>query len=91
MDFDRVLGIGFLPLLHGQASPKGISVIAVADLPSAAGGLVAEREEARREGDFRKADELREELKTQGYVVEDTKEGPVVRGLEETPGPEGVL
>jgi cysteinyl-tRNA synthetase len=91
MDFDRVLGIGFLPLLHGQASPKGISVIAVSDLPPAASGLVAEREEARKEGDFRKADELREELKTQGYAVEDTKEGPVVRGLEETTGPDSVL
>ena len=41
--------------------------------------LVSQREEARKNKDFEKADKIREELSKQGVVVEDTKEGPVWR------------
>lgn len=37
--------------------------------------LIDEREKARKEKDFKKADKLREELKQKGIVLEDTKEG----------------
>lgn len=40
--------------------------------------LVAEREKARRAKEWKKADELRDEIKKWGYVVKDTKEGPVL-------------
>lgn len=41
--------------------------------------LVKEREKARKEGDFEKADKIREQIKNKGYVLEDTKEGPRVK------------
>ena len=41
--------------------------------------LIAEREEARQDRDFAKADELREELEAEGFVIEDTCEGPLLR------------
>ena len=41
--------------------------------------LAKEREKARREKDWKKADELREEIKKHGYTIEDTKKGFVVR------------
>ena len=37
--------------------------------------LIDEREKARKEKDFKKADEIREELKNKGIVLEDTKGG----------------
>ncbi len=40
--------------------------------------LVAEREKARIAKDWKKADQLREEIKKWGYVVKDTKDGPVL-------------
>jgi cysteinyl-tRNA synthetase len=41
-------------------------------------GLAEERERARREGDFERADSLRRELAKRGYEVRDTSEGPVL-------------
>jgi cysteinyl-tRNA synthetase len=41
--------------------------------------LVAEREQARRERDFAKADALREAIEAAGFVVEDTPEGSLLR------------
>ena len=37
--------------------------------------LIGEREKARKEKDFARADRIREELKQKGIVLEDTKEG----------------
>lgn len=82
LDFDRVLGIGFLPLLHGRTAPERVSVVPRSDLPPDVEAAVSEREAARTAGDFGKADELREALRSKGFSVEDTKEGPVVRKAE---------
>lgn len=41
--------------------------------------LVDEREQARQDRDFAKADALRKELEAEGFVIEDTREGPVLR------------
>lgn len=43
--------------------------------------LVGEREKARKNKDWKKADELRAEIKEKGYVIEDTKEGHVVKKI----------
>jgi cysteinyl-tRNA synthetase len=40
--------------------------------------LAQEREQARLDGDFERADDLRRRLKEQGYEVRDTAEGPVL-------------
>ena len=41
--------------------------------------LIKEREEARRDKDFKRSDSIRDELMNEGIIVEDTKEGPVWR------------
>jgi cysteinyl-tRNA synthetase len=43
--------------------------------------LVQEREKARKEEDYERADRIREELKNKGYVLEDTEEGTLVKSL----------
>ena len=40
--------------------------------------LAADREQARRDRDFARADELRDELAERGYEVRDTSDGPVL-------------
>jgi cysteinyl-tRNA synthetase len=41
--------------------------------------LVKEREEARKGKDFKKSDDLRSLIENKGYVLEDTKDGPVIK------------
>ena len=41
--------------------------------------LIKEREKARKEKDWKKADELRDKIKKQGYSLDDTKKGAVVK------------
>ncbi len=48
-------------------------------IPEPVRQLVHEREEARAEGDWDRADELRDEIEEHGYTVEDTDKGPVVK------------
>jgi cysteinyl-tRNA synthetase len=50
--------------------------IEVAEIPKEVENLVAEREEARKRKDWKRADALREEVKKLGFLVEDTAEGP---------------
>jgi len=38
--------------------------------------LINEREKARKNKDYKKADEIRNELRKKGFIIEDTKEGP---------------
>ena len=59
-DFDKVLGI-----LEGKEEK----------LSSELKKLIAEREKARKEKDFAKADRIRENLKSEGIILEDTREG----------------
>lgn len=41
--------------------------------------LINEREKARKEKNYEKADKIREEIKNKGYTLEDTEEGTVVK------------
>ncbi len=63
-DMDRVLGLGLRGWAEGatQIDPE-------------AKALLDERQRARAAGDYRRSDELREELRKRGYLVKDTKEG----------------
>jgi cysteinyl-tRNA synthetase len=42
-------------------------------------GLINQRNEARRDKDFKLADEIRDKLKQQGIEIEDTKSGTIWR------------
>ena len=47
--------------------------------PEEVSNMIREREEARKNKDWKKSDELRDALRDAGYIVEDTKQGQKVR------------
>lgn len=59
--FDEALGIGF-PVRS--------------DVPADVQGLVEQRQAARKAKDFKRSDEIRDELAKQGWIIEDTPKGP---------------
>lgn len=79
-----VLGEIRLPPLDEGLPPKVVEEVQAAEraaetLPAEILARVAEREAARRQRDWARADTIREELARLGYVVEDTPQGPRVR------------
>jgi cysteinyl-tRNA synthetase len=62
-EFDRVLG---LDLEKADTSQT---------LPAAVARMIADREQARRDRDFARSDELRDAIQAEGYVVQDTPTG----------------
>ncbi len=64
LDFDRVLGFRLGETIDGEQ-----------DIPADVRALVEEREQARRAKDWARADRLRAEILSRGFVIEDTKEG----------------
>src|SRR3989344_304116 len=68
LDFDKVLGLGFAYLKEA----KEISI------PEEVSKLIKAREEARKNKDFQKSDELRKEINYLGYEIKDTGEGQKV-------------
>lgn len=71
---DKILGLGF----SEQKPLYKLAVVPRSELPEPIGQLVAEREVARAGRDFTRADALREELRTLGYTIEDTAQGPKI-------------
>jgi cysteinyl-tRNA synthetase len=63
---DRVFGLGALP---EQSAPRELLA------------LLEERQAARKAKDFKKSDAIRDELKTKGWVIEDTPKGPRLKKL----------
>jgi cysteinyl-tRNA synthetase len=55
---------------------------AAEDIPEAVKELVAKRQAAREAKDWAAADSLRKKIQAAGYVVEDRKEGPLIKPLE---------
>jgi len=73
---DTVLGIG---LRNKPADIKReLGIVDEKDLPEEIQKRIEERETARKEKDWARADELRQELNMQGYSVEDTPDGPKI-------------
>jgi cysteinyl-tRNA synthetase len=50
-------------------------------IPAEIKKLVAEREQARKNKDFKKSDQLRQKIKSLGYWVEDTARGPKIKKI----------
>jgi cysteinyl-tRNA synthetase len=65
LDFDKVLGLGFVNLKEEK-------------IPEEILKLVKEREEARKNKDFKKSDELRDKIISLGYEIKDTSDGQKV-------------
>ncbi|MEX2028887.1 MAG: cysteine--tRNA ligase [Candidatus Paceibacterota bacterium] len=62
LDFDQVLGLGFAKLKEEK-------------IPEEVKKIVKEREEARKNKDFKKSDELRAKINSLGYEIKDTESG----------------
>ncbi len=60
LKFDQVLGLGLDKIKKGEI-----------EMPEKIKKLIKQREEARKNKDWQKADELRDEIKKEGYVIQD--------------------
>lgn len=70
LDFDKVLGFNL-----ANAKNMIASDVTFSELPIEVQALALSRETARKNKDFNESDRLREEMKSRGYAVEDTKDG----------------
>lgn len=59
----------------------GIETLSRLEIPEDITHMAAEREEARKQKQWEKADRLRSEIEARGYFVNDTSEGPMLRKL----------
>jgi len=69
LEFDKVLGLS-LGVLKKQVIPSEIKKLA------------KEREKARKEKNWKKADEVRDKAKRKGFLIEDTPTGPKIRAIK---------
>ncbi len=67
--FDKVLGLGL------ETLPSEYFKL---DIPENVAALVEEREQARKNKDFKRSDELRSEIQKAGFEVKDTDKGPIL-------------
>ena len=68
LDFDKVLGLGF----------ENIKKEEKINIPEEIIKLAEEREEVRKNKDFKKSDELRNKINSLGYEIKDSSEGPQI-------------
>lgn len=83
LHFDKFLAVGLKrDVVHSAEGGHHIEIlpetVALKDLPEDVRLLVIAREEMREEKKWDKADELRNEIKEKGYLVEDTSDGPKI-------------
>lgn len=71
--FDQVLGLGLADA--SDSTPQSLGVTEVGNLPINVQDLLTERERARKQKDWDKADSFREAINLKGYLVEDTPKG----------------
>jgi cysteinyl-tRNA synthetase len=73
--FERALALGLLDVDPAALDPPAEIELGADEVDR----LVAERDEARRAGDFARADEIREELQRRGVEIRDSEEGTTWR------------
>lgn len=93
--FDFISQVNKLKSVDGQSARKILTIINKFDkvlglnltkiekieISSQIQNLVKEREQRRKEGNWKSADEIRQKIKDLGYWVEDTKKGPKIQKL----------
>ncbi|TSD08150.1 MAG: cysteinyl-tRNA synthetase [Parcubacteria group bacterium Greene0714_4] len=77
-EFDRVLGLGLTERAGELEQAYLKKTIPLESLPENVQKLIAERENAREQKDWKKADMLREEIAQCGYIIKDGEQGPAV-------------
>jgi len=86
LDFDRILGFDLKGYLQSDLPQRKVNPqIYLATVPAEVAELVQVRESLRSRGAYMQADEIRHELGSAGYIVEDTAQGALVlpRRLED--------
>ena len=87
---NRLLGTGQLSAAPAAAALAawarvdtvlGLGAAAVGELPAELQALLDERLAARKAKDFKRSDAIRDELKTKGWVIEDTPKGARLKKL----------
>ena len=68
-----------LDSLHALCGVLGFLTKETEEIPEEIAAILKEREEARKNKDWKKSDELRDTLKAAGYIVEDSKQGQKIR------------
>lgn len=71
-DFDKVLSLGFIENAKKSAEKTE-------DIPEEILALAEERKSARKEKNFARADEIRDEITAKGYIIEETRQGTKIR------------
>lgn len=70
LDWDRVLGLGFVRSKTKDQRPKPNKKIIK---------LIKKREELRKAHKWHEADQVRQEVEDKGYLIEDTAKGAVIK------------
>ena len=68
-----------LDKMHAICGVLGLLMKEEGAIPAEVQALVDERAEARKNKDWKRSDELRDQIKAMGYILEDTKAGQKVR------------
>lgn len=71
-------------LAIGAVLGLGLGVVRATEISGEVKVLAQRREEARKNENWQKADSLRDEIKTRGYDIKDTSEGPLLYPLRRT-------
>ena len=75
VELDKFLGLGIADITEESLKQN------TDDIPEEIKILAEKRTEARKNKDFALADSLRDELKEKGYILEDTKDGVVIKKI----------
>jgi len=83
---NSVLGLGTTQLLRSEAAQVNIlggtpTMVLGENPPEEIMALLEQRQAARTAKDFKRADALREELRSKGWLIEDTSKGPRLKHL----------
>lgn len=79
LDFDRVLGLGLIAAKESDLALRETQDLQVRDLPENLQTLFAEREKARLNKDYAKADKIRHEFDQAGYQLVDLNGAVIIK------------
>jgi len=77
-EMDKVLGLNLRPEIIIRPLPGKMKIPIIKPIIK----LVKEREKYRQQKNWQKADEIRRKIKTMGYLIEDTEDGPRIKRMK---------
>lgn len=83
LDFDRILGLGLIAAKESDLVSSETQDLQVRDLPENLQTLFAEREKARLNKDYARADQIRREFAQTGYQLIDQNDSVTIRALHQ--------